>query len=184
MAFTQIYTNTTTNNFATLTGDPSAQAIVVSLTAGAPGPHLPTQTKPNSTSHPNSLFIGCGLNYMRIKMLTSGAATLAGGAPTFHVYGWSKDARTGIWDARRICALTASAAACATTNSVNIGNIGALREVFDYGTAVSAGDAKIYAGTVNGGGFFLIDTIGTEFLEIHTTQATGGDSFSALCGSL
>lgn len=184
MSFTQIYTNTTTNNFATLTGDPSATAIVASLNAAAPGSHLPTQTKPNSTSHPNSLFIGCGLNYMRIKMLTSGAATLAGGAPTFHVYGWSKDARTGIWDARRICALTSSAAACATTNAVSIGNIGSLREIFDYGSTVSAGDAKIYQGTVNGGGFFLIDTIGTEFLEIHITQATSSDSFSALCGSL
>lgn len=183
MGFTQIYTNTTTNNFATTNGDPSGLALVSALVGAAPGDHLPTYTKPNATTHPNSLFLGCGLNYMRIKIMTTGAATL-GTIPTFHVYGWSKESKTGLWDAKRICAITPGNLACATTNAVSIGNIDSLREIFDYGTTPAAGDAKIYAGTANGGGFFLIDTIGTEFLEIHFTQATTANGFAALCGSL
>lgn len=183
MGFTQIYTNTTTNNFATKTGDPSGNPLVSALVSAAPGDHLPTYEKPNSTTHPNSLFLGCGLNYMRIKILTTGAATL-GTLPTFHVYGWSKEAKTGLWDARRICSITPSNVACATTNAVNVGTVDQLREIFDYGAAPASGDAKIYTGTATGGGFFLIDTIGTELLEIHFSQTSAANGFAALCGSL
>jgi len=184
MGFTQIYTNTTTNNFATRTGDANGAALVSALVDAfaAPGNHLPTYTKPNLTDHPNSLFLGCGLNYMRIKILTTGASTL-GTLPTFHVYGWSKEARSGLWDAKRICAITPGNVTCATTNFANVANIGQLREIFDYGTT-AVGDTKIYNGTPNGGGFFLIDTIGTELLEIHFSQSTTANGFAALCGSL
>jgi hypothetical protein len=185
MPFTQIYTNTTTENFATRNGDPNGTATVASLVGAVPGDHLPVQARPTTTpsAFPNSLFIGCGLNYMRIKMFTDAPASFAN-IPVFHVYGWSQESRTGLWSARRICALTPSAAGANTTNTANIPIVGTYREVFDYGTSVTAGDAKLYTGSANGGGFFLIDTIGTEFLEIHVTQPSAANNYAALCGSL
>jgi hypothetical protein len=48
------------------------------------------------------------------------------------------------------------------------------------------GDAKLYQSFASSGGAqFLVDTIGTEFIEIHFTQPTlSTGNFYALCAGL
>jgi hypothetical protein len=188
MSSVQIYTNTSSAHFATKTASPNGAKLTAALLSATPGSHLPQATKPDATAFANSLFTGSSLNYLRVKMLTTGSATLAV-APVFHVYGWSREASTGWWEARKLVTLTPPTA-CGTTNTVNWQPVGTVREIFSYSgaspAAVASGDARIYQGDASGGGgFFLIDTIGTELVEFHITQASGTTvEFAVLCAGL
>jgi len=190
MSSVQIYTNTSSAHFATKTGAPEGAKFAAALVSATPGSHLPRSTKPDATAFANSLFTGSSLNYLRVKMLTTAAATLPG-AVTFHVYGWSREISTGWWEARKLVTLTPASTACGTTNTVNWQPLGAVREIFNYGTNTppvtpAAGDARVYTGdAAGGGGFFLVDTIGTELIEFHITQGSGtAAEFAVLCAGL
>jgi hypothetical protein len=197
MSSVQIYTNTSNAHFATTTGGADGALTVASLaSASAPTSHLIRSTKPNATAFPNSLFIGSSLNYLRIKILTDGASNLVT-VPVFHIYGWSQELKTRYWEARKIATLTPNNATCATSGTFTMpGLTGSWREIFEFGAASlsppappipTSGEGKIYIGDlVGGGGFFLIDTIGTEMIEIHITRNTGGTqpNFAALCAGL
>lgn len=195
MTSVQIYTNTTSSYFATTNGSQSGTKTVAPLIVAAdnPGSHLPQATKPDATSHPNSLFTGSGLNYLRIKLLTTGAATLSS-IPQFYIYGWSRELTTGWWEARLLTSLKPAAAAIATTNAVNWPGVGSsIREIFALDSSVTApvttpfrGDSKIYQSFASGGGgHFLVDTIGTELIEIHVTQASATtNTYLALCAGI
>ncbi len=199
MTSVQIYTNTSSSYFATTTGGPTGSKLVAPLVAAAdnPGSHNPQAAKPSSTSHPNSLFTGSGLNYLRIKLLTTGSATLAS-IPQFYVYGWSRELTTGWWEARLLASLKPGAAAIGATSAISSWpgvspSAGSVREIVLLGDTATApantphrGDAKLYQSFVSSGGaHFLVDTIGTEFIEIHFTQAAStSENFLALCAGL
>lgn len=195
MGSVQIYTNTSSAHFATTTGNPDGTRLVSAVVAAAdtPAAHLPRSTKPDSAAFPNSLFIGSSLNYLRIKLLTTGNASLSG-VPQFYVFGWSREATSGWWEARLLTSLKPGTAAIGTTNTVNFSGLGTVREIFQLGTIASPGepnaiphrgDARLYQGFASsGGGHFLVDTIGTEIVEIHFTQATAANQFAALCAGL
>jgi hypothetical protein len=196
MSSVQIYTNTSNAHFATTTGNTDGTRIVASLAnASAPSSHLIRQTKPDATAFPNSLFIGSSLNYLRIKILTNGASPLTAAIPVFHIYGWSQESSSRCWEARKIATLTPNSLSCTTSGTFTMpGLSGSWREVFEFGAASlgggflpTSGEAKIYNGDlVGGGGFFLIDTIGTEMVEIHITRNAIGTQpeFAALCAGL
>jgi hypothetical protein len=191
MSSVQIYTNTSSAHFATKTASPNGAKLTAALLSATPGSHLPQATKPDATAFANSLFTGSSLNYLRVKMLTTAAATLPG-VVTFHVYGWSRELSTGWWEARKLVTLTPSSTACGTTNTVVWPGVGTVREIFNYGTNTPpvtpvAGDARVYTGdAAGGGGFFLVDTIGTELIEFHITQGSGASAaeFAVLCAGL
>jgi len=198
MSSVQIYTNTSNAHFATTTGGADGARTVAARIGAAPLSHVIRSTKPDATAFPNSLFIGSSLNYLRIKILVNSATTSpdAGAVPIFHIYGWSQESSTRYWEARKIATLTPDAAACATSSTFTMpGLTGSWREIFQYnaggggpppiGPIPTSGEAKIYNGDlVGGGGFFLIDTIGTEMVEIHTTTPVATYSFAALCAGL
>jgi len=197
MSSVQIYTNTSNSHFATTTGNPDGARSVLARVGAAPLGHLVRSTKPNATAFPNSLFIGSSLNYLRIKLLVYSATTTPdpGGTTVFHIYGWSQESSTRYWEARKIATLTPDAAVCATGTFTMPGLSGSWREIFQYnaggggpppiGPIPTSGEAKIYNGdAVGGGGFFLIDTIGTEMVEIHITTTGTAFDFAALCAGL
>jgi hypothetical protein len=119
MTSVQIYTNTSSAHFATTTGGPDGAKFVAALVAAAdtPASHLPQATKPDATSHPNSLFTGSSLNYLRIKLLTTGSANLVN-IPQFYVYGWSRELTTGWWESRLLASLKPGVATVGSTNTV------------------------------------------------------------------
>ena len=199
MSSVQIYTNTSNSHFATTTGNTDGTRSVAARIGAAPLSHVVRQTKPDATAFPNSLFIGSSLNYLRIKLLVNSATTSpeSGAVPVFHIYGWSQESSTRHWEARKIATLTPSSATCATSSTFTMpGLTGSWREIFQYEASIggppptsppvpTSGEAKIYNGDlVGGGGFFLIDTIGTEMVEIHTTTGAATFSFAALCAGL
>jgi hypothetical protein len=198
MSSVQIYTNTSNAHFATTTGNADGTRSVLARVGAAPLSHLIRSTKPDATAFPNSLFIGSSLNYLRIKLLVFSATPTPdpGGTTLFHIYGWSQEASTRYWEARKIATLAPDISACATSSTFTMpGLTGSWREIFQYnaggggpppiGPIPTSGEAKIYNGdSVGGGGFFLIDTIGTEMVEIHITTTGTAFSFAALCAGL
>jgi len=198
MSSVQIYTNTSNAHFATTTGNTDGARTVLARAAAAPLSHVIRQTKPDATAFPNSLFIGSSLNYLRIKLIVNSSTTSPdpGAIPVFHIYGWSQESSTRHWEARKIATLTPDVQACATSSTFTMpGLTGSWREIYQYnaggggpppiGPVPTSGEAKIYNGDlVGGGGFFLIDTIGTEMVEIHTTTPAVAFSFAALCAGL
>lgn len=195
MSSVQIYTNTSSSHFATTTGDASGAKFVTAanLAADTPSAHFPRATKPDATAFPNSLFIGSSLNYLRIKLLTTRNNTALQNTPQFYVFGWSRELSTGWWEARLLSSLKPGTTSVVTNASVNWTGVGTVREIFQYGTTGTApdttphrGDSRLYQSfSSGGGGHFLIDTIGTELVEIHFTQAgVNLDEFAALCAGL
>jgi hypothetical protein len=195
MTSVQIYTNTSSAHFATTTGGPDGAKFVAPLVAAAdtPASHLPQATKPNATSHPNSLFTGSSLNYLRIKLLTDSNNANLGNIPQFYVYGWSRELTTGWWESRLLASLKPGVATIGSTSTVTWPGVGTVREIVLLGDTTTApaatphrGDAKLYQSFAGSGGAqFLVDTIGTEFIEIHFTQATSSSgNFYALCAGL
>ena len=195
MSSVQIYTNTSSSHFATTTSTANGAKFVTALNANAdtPAAHFPRATKPDATAFPNSLFIGSSLNYLRIKLLTKRDNAALQNIPQFYVFGWSRELSTGWWEARLLTSLKPGTASVNTNASVTWPGVGTVREIFQYGTTGTSpdtiphrGDARLYQSfTSGGGGQFLIDTIGTELVEIHFTQ-NGGllDDFAALCAGL
>jgi len=193
MSSVQIYTNTSSSHVA------EGGMVLAAASTTSPSNHLMTATKPSTTTFPNSVFMGSSLNYLRIKILTNGGTTLAA-PPIIHVYGWSRELVTQAWEARKLCTLTCPAAAVSTTPTFTSSHPSlisyTLREIYSLGSQGVAGDptpilttsgeAKIYQGdATGGGGFFLLDTIGTELIELHFTQnAASPNRFGAIHAGL
>jgi len=195
MSSVQIYTNTSSSHFATTTGAADGAKFVTALNAAAntPAAHFPRATKPDATAFPNSLFIGSSLNYLRIKLLTTRNNAALQNIPQFYVFGWSRELSTGWWEARLLASFNPGSASVNTSAAVTWTGVGTVREIFQYGTTgtppdtiPARGDARLYQSYASGGGgHFLVDTIGTELVEIHFTQAGASlDEFAALCAGL
>ena len=125
-----------------------------------------TATKPVTGT--NNIIVGAPLNYLKVSPWFVNAATSA--THSVRVIGWSFCKDVELWMphalARVACTLNTSATAtlngtaamCASSSLVN-----------------SEGDAKLMisaAGSTNG--FFVVDTMGFELIELHftTTVAT------------
>jgi hypothetical protein len=105
------------------------------------------------------------MNYMKMKLHSGTTAAL-----TVSVFGWSYFAGDGgMWVPQLLCTLTTAQGGSAQT----IPGISASQyEVTAY--TLASGDAKIFStpATVTAGAFVLIDTLGSQYVEIYATAAS------------
>ena len=124
---------------------------------------VPTATAPAATT--NSVVFAPSMNYMKMKLHSATTAAL-----TVSVFGWSYyPADGGIWVPQLLCTLTTTQGGSAQTIPGISGN---QLEVTAY--VLTSGDAKIFntPATVTAGAFVLIDTLGSQFVEIYATAAS------------
>ena len=139
------------------------RSVLTAATSNTVPSKVPTATAPAATT--NSVVVSPSRNYMKMKLHSSGTAAM-----TVSVFGWTYfDGNGGIWIPQLICTLTTSQAGSAQTIPGITGN---QYEVTTY--AVESGDAKIFSSptAVTAGGFVLIDTLGSQFVEIYATTAS------------
>lgn len=121
-----------------------------------------TVSKPASTA--NSTVVGPGLNYLKMKFHSDSTIAL-----TISVFGWSFAPVENVWVPHLICTLTTTQGGSSQT----IPGITAPQfEVTAY--VPTSGDAKIYStpATVTSGAFVMVDTLGSEFVEIYASAAS------------
>lgn len=121
-----------------------------------------TSTQPISTT--NSAVLGSSLNYLKMKLHSDSTAAL-----TVSVFGWSYYSVDKTWIPQLLATLTTSQG----TSSQTIPGITAVQyEVSSY--VLTSGDAKIYnsPATATAGAFVLIDTLGSQFVEVYATAVS------------
>ena len=128
-----------------------------------------------TTSAPGSVLIGGSLNYLKFKAFSSAS----GSTPTIYVYGWNFCSELMAWVPQLLVTCTGAV----NTVSQTLPVVGAAFEVTTY--TRTGGDAKIYsADPGSNGGFFVVDTLGCEFVEIVGVDSVGAKTLSFLVGSL
>ena len=122
-----------------------------------------TTTQPVSTT--NSAVFGSSLNYLKMKLHSDSTAAL-----TVSVFGWSYYSPDRVWIPQLLCTLTTTQGGSDQTIPGII--VTPQKEVTSY--VLTSGDAKIYnsPATATGGAFVLIDTLGSQFVEIYATAAS------------
>jgi hypothetical protein len=119
-----------------------------------------TAGKPTAS---NSAIFGSSLNYMKLKLYSSGTA-----APTVYVFGWSFRSETNAFVPQLLCSFnTTLNASSQTLDSAT---------VYEAATFTPlTGDCKIYNGVggTGNGGFVMIDTVGTQFIEVYAVDGAG-----------
>jgi len=123
-----------------------------------------TTTQPASAA--GSKIIGGSLNYLKFKFFND-----TNNAITIYIFGWSFNSDYMMWEPQLLFS-------CSTTLTSSFTHpiYGAAYEAASY-TKVT-GDAKIFngaAGTGNGG-FILVDTLGSQFIEVQGI-ASGGNIY-------
>ena len=121
--------------------------------------------KPATTA--NSAVFGSSLNYLKLKMYVS-----SNNAPTFYVFGWNFSAQLNAFVPQLLTSFTTTLSA-ATQSLAAVGLADTLYEVTF--AALATGDVKVFSGitSTTPGGFVLIDTLGSEFIDIRATSAAG-----------
>lgn len=152
--------------YVTLTTDVKNFYKPASLTAATgttPSPTL-TTTSPATTVPSNSTVVGTSLSYLKVKAYSN----TSGDSVTLTCIGWSfwSDTMTWVPQVLFVCTTTQN------TNAQTIAGVsGNVYECTQF--SKSTGDAKIYnsaASTANGG-FFLVDTLGCQFVQFHASTA-------------
>lgn len=138
------------------------RAVLTSATSTVPN-KIVTLTQPAATT--NSVVVAPSLNYMKMKLHVSTTAAL-----TVSVFGWSYFPTDGTWVPQLICTLTTTQGGSSQTIP---GITGAQLEVTAY--VATSGDAKIFntPATVTAGAFVLVDTLGSQLIEIYASAASG-----------
>jgi hypothetical protein len=146
-----------------------AMTSVTSVVNAVPN-KVPTTTQP--TGGTGSVLIGSSLNYLKVKVV----ADVASIVNTITVTGWSFWPDAMAWVPQTLCVIQ-----CTPSTASQVGQ-GALfpnaadATVFETATYVkSVGDAKIYnaPSAATNGGFFLVDTLGSQFIDFHASSASG-----------
>ena len=93
-------------------------------------------------------------------------------APTFYVFGWNFSAQLNAFVPQLLTSFTTTLSA-ATQSLAAVGLADTLYEVTF--AALATGDVKVFSGitSTTPGGFVLIDTLGSEFIDIRATSAAG-----------
>jgi hypothetical protein len=126
-----------------------------------------TTTKPVDAT--GTKIIGSSLNYLKFRFFNS-----ANQAPTIYIYGWSFNSDTMSFEPQ----LLFSGTSTLTSGTHSHPEFGTVYETANF-TKVT-GDAKIFsgpAGTGNGG-FILVDTLGSQFVEVQLVASSGTVSFT------
>lgn len=157
-----------------------ASTTNLSLPSSLTARNATSTTPATSTSGAESgLVIGASMNYAKVQVLTSGAAT----ALVVHCIGWNRD-RNGVWRPQQLAKVDVSGIA-GTGHSVNGTTL------FAYGTyavditsPVSQGNIKSFNSDHTGvfGGWMLVDLVGCELLDIRMSTSTSSITGNALVG--
>jgi len=124
-----------------------------------------TSTQPTSGS--GALVIGSSLNYLKFKFSSTSTSAL-----TLTFTGWSFNSQNFLFVPQTLAVLTT----VQNTNAQTTFPLNSGTNVYDVSQYTkSVGDAKIFnspSATTNGG-FVLIDTLGSQFVEVHCSAASG-----------
>jgi hypothetical protein len=146
----------------------------VTSAASNPTNKVPTTTQPVTAT--GTVVLGTSLNYLKFKIFSS-ATTSA----TLNIYGWSFWPDAMAWVPQLLCSVQ-----CAFNSTANTlpGITGNVYESASF--TLQNGDAKIYNGvlTTASGGFILVDTLGSQFVEVHGTDTTTSTVFYLLTAGL
>ena len=140
-----------------------------------------TTTKPANVTAavntPGSVIIGGSLNYLKIKGYTSTIASV----PTLYVFGWNFASEIMAWVPQLLATVTTTVNSSSQTlpSFTTTTN-----ELATY--TKSTGDIKTFSGTAGTGnaGFFLVDTLGSEFIEISAVSASSTATMTFLIAGL
>jgi hypothetical protein len=142
-------------------------SLAINTSTGAPN-RIVTTTKPANVAAavntPGSVIIGGSLNYLKIKGYTTTTASV----PTLYVFGWNFASEIMAWVPQLLTTVTTTVNASSQT----LPSVGTTNELTTY--TKSTGDIKTFSGTAGTGnaGFFLVDTLGSEFVEIAAVSAS------------
>jgi len=156
----QVQLTTDVKNFHKLSLD-------INTSTGAPS-RIATTTRPANVTAavntPGSVIIGGSLNYLKIKGYTSTTASV----PTLYVFGWNFSSEIMAWVPQLLATVTTTVNATSQT----LPSVGTTNELATY--TKSTGDIKSFSGAAGTGnaGFFLVDTLGSEFVEISAVSAS------------
>jgi hypothetical protein len=139
------------------------RSVLTAATGSTVPNKVVTASLPASTT--NSVVVAPPMNYMKMKLHSGTTAAL-----TVSVFGWSYYAGDGgMWVPQLLCTLTTTQGGSSQTIP---GIAAAQREVTLY--ELTSGDAKIFNSplTVTSGAFVVIDTLGSQYVEIYATAAS------------
>jgi hypothetical protein len=141
------------------------------LSSGTIPNKVTTSTMP--TSGAGTVVFGSSLNYLKMKFLAASATNL-----TIYVYGWSFSSQLMSYVPQLLFSTTSGGAVVNTNAQTSFPTLGvSVYEVSQY--TKSTGDAKIFnapSSTTNGG-FILIDTLGSQFVEVCAAAAAGNPNY-------
>lgn len=150
------------------------------------GSNATTQTSVNNkyatstlpASGTGSIVLAGAMNYMKI----SPRFTNAGTSPTIRVIGWSKCNDSNLWIPHLlttvVCTLDTTAA-----NGQTINGTASMFGCSDFSKTI--GDCKIYPSTGSkSGGFIVVDTVGSELVELAFSTTTTAASANAHIGEI
>jgi len=158
----------------TLTTDVKNFHLETPRTASTSGtvPNKVTQTA-LPVSGTGSIVFGTSLNYVKIKTLVDSSANL-----TLFVYGWSFSSQLMAYVPQLLFSTTTNGAVTGTTAQASFPGISvSVNETWQF--TKSTGDAKIFnAPSVStSGGFILIDTLGSQFIEVSAAASAGTPNY-------
>jgi hypothetical protein len=116
---------------------------------------------------------GTSLNYVKIKTLVASTANL-----TLYVYGWSFSSQLMAYVPQLLFSTTTNGAVTGTTAQASFPGIsGSVYETWQFNK--STGDAKIFNSPAvdKSGGFILIDTLGSQFVDVCATASAATPNF-------
>jgi hypothetical protein len=130
-----------------------------------------TSTLPASGA--GSVVFGTSLNYLKIKTLVETTDNL-----TLFIYGWSFCSDRMAYVPQLLFSTTTNGAVTGTTAQASFPGISvSVYETWQFTKA--NGDAKIFnAPSVStAGGFILVDTLGSQFVEVCAVAASGTPNY-------
>lgn len=140
------------------------------LGSGTPN-KVTTTTLPASTA--GSVVFGTSLNYLKIKTLCETTANL-----TLFIYGWSFCSQLMAYVPQLLFSTTSNGAVTGTTAQASFPGLAvSVYETWQF--TKSTGDAKIFNAPSIGtaGAFILVDTLGSQFVEVVAVASSGTPNF-------
>lgn len=161
MSYVTLTTDAKNFHQASFTAGPAGTAPVKTLTA----------TKPASAT--GSTVFGASLNYLKLKLYSSTNTA----SQNFYVYGWNYVQESNSYVPQLLAYVVGTVS---TTQQTSLPGIGSAYEMTSW--ALTQGDAKLYNGatTTTPGGFILVDTLGCEYIEVFSYNASTTPTITVL----
>lgn len=160
-------------SYVTLTTDAKNfhQASFTAGPAGTPPVKTLIATKPASGS--GSTVFGSSLNYVKLKLYSSANTA----SQNFYVFGWNHVQESNSYVPQLLAYVVGTVS---TSQQTSLPGIGTAYEMTSW--ALTQGDAKLYNGatTTTPGGFILVDTLGCEYIEVFSYNASTTPTITVL----